>query len=130
MDEFSSARGRLAGGPLGHEVSDNGPGIAPEIAALVIFDPFFHHQAAGALEPAWVLSIVYGIVQEHGGEVSVDSLPKPRRHCDRRTPRSLRFWTRSGGGTASRPIWDGRPWRLPMFCTARRLGERILIVEG
>jgi two-component system NtrC family sensor kinase len=63
---------RLAGDRLSMEVSDDGPGIAPEIVAR-IFDPFFTTKPAG-VGTGLGLSIAYGIVQEHGGEVSVDSL--------------------------------------------------------
>ena len=64
---------RLAGDRLGMEVSDDGPGITPEIAAR-IFDPFFTTKPPG-VGTGLGLSIVYGIVQEHGGEVSVASQP-------------------------------------------------------
>jgi len=63
---------RLAGDRLAMQVSDNGPGIQPEIVAR-IFDPFFTTKPPG-VGTGLGLSIVYGIVQEHGGEVSVDSL--------------------------------------------------------
>lgn len=64
---------RLAGDRIEMQISDDGPGISPEVASR-IFDPFFTTKPAG-LGTGLGLSIVYGIIQEHGGEVSVESQP-------------------------------------------------------
>lgn len=55
------------------EVSDDGPGIPPEIASR-IFDPFFTSKPSGE-GTGLGLSIVYGIVHQHGGEVTFENQP-------------------------------------------------------
>jgi signal transduction histidine kinase len=52
---------------------DNGIGIAPEISDHV-FDPFFTTKDVG--EGAGLgLAVTYGIIKEHGGEITVESEP-------------------------------------------------------
>ena len=60
-------------GKLRVEFRDNGPGIQPE-HLLKIFDPFFTTKPLGK-GTGLGLSLVYGIVQEHSGVVSVQSQP-------------------------------------------------------
>ncbi len=55
------------------EISDTGIGIAPENVAK-IYDPFYTTKGVGQ-GTGLGLAVTYGIVQEHAGRISVDSLP-------------------------------------------------------
>ncbi|MEI2387502.1 ATP-binding protein [Breoghania sp. JC706] len=55
------------------DVSDNGPGIAPDDLARV-FDPFFTTKAVGE-GTGMGLSICHRIVENHGGTIAVNSQP-------------------------------------------------------
>ncbi|MEO6811159.1 MAG: ATP-binding protein, partial [Isosphaeraceae bacterium] len=55
------------------EIEDDGCGIAPELRDR-IFDPFFTTKPVG-IGIGLGLSISYGIIQDHGGQIEVDSTP-------------------------------------------------------
>jgi len=61
------------GASMGLRFSDNGPGIAPEHLARV-FDPFFTTKPVGK-GTGLGLSISYGIVEQHGGHMSLGRSP-------------------------------------------------------
>jgi len=68
-------------------VSDSGSGIAPEDQAR-IFDPFFTTKEVGK-GTGLGLSIVFGIVEQHQGEIAVESAPGRGASFILRLPLSL-----------------------------------------
>jgi PAS domain S-box-containing protein len=68
-----SARLRHESGTIIAQVIDDGPGIPPESLPRV-FEPFYTTKTVG-MGTGLGLSVSYGIVQEHGGRLSVESQP-------------------------------------------------------
>jgi PAS domain S-box-containing protein len=67
------ATGTAEDGSLLVEITDTGIGIAPENVAK-IYDPFYTTKGVGQ-GTGLGLAVSYGIVQEHGGHINVDSTP-------------------------------------------------------
>jgi CheY-like chemotaxis protein len=95
-------------------VRDTGEGMAPEVAARA-FEPFFTTKAPGK-GTGLGLATVYGIVQQHGGDVSVESAPGKGSRFDVVLP-AAGAGDRAGGP----PRAEAEP--------ARGRGEVVLVVD-
>jgi PAS domain S-box-containing protein len=95
------------------EIADSGPGIAPEIRDK-IFDPFFTTKPEG-VGTGLGLSICYGIAQEHGGRIWVESAPGAGACFRVAFPRDQRV--------------DARPAEAPVPVTPARGDLSVLVVD-
>jgi signal transduction histidine kinase/ActR/RegA family two-component response regulator len=117
---------RLAGDRIALEIADDGPGIPPEIVSR-IFDPFYTTKPAG-VGTGLGLSIVYGIVQEHGGEVSVESPPGQGAKLTVELPALSAAAIEFAGKSPAEPGFIARV-RLVRQPRPRGRPEKILVVE-
>ncbi len=75
VDRRLAVQTRGAGERVVVEITDSGPGMAQETLARV-FEPFFTTKPAGE-GTGLGLSVSYGIVQTHGGEIVARNAPPP-----------------------------------------------------
>jgi CheY-like chemotaxis protein len=109
-----TARGRVS-----FEIIDSGPGIPQEIIPR-IFDPFFSTKPSGA-GTGLGLSITCGIVQEHGGEISVQSQLGHGAKFIVELPAAVH---------EAAPVCASPPNRnVPLVPARRARSERVLVVE-
>ena len=80
-------------------IGDTGPGI-PEELRTKIFDPFFTTKEKGT---GLGLSVVYGIVQRHGGTISLESAPGQGTTFTLRLPAAGQVPMAAGGSHARPP---------------------------
>ena len=85
------------------EVADHGVGIAPEVRER-LFEPFFTQRPTGR-GAGLGLAVVYAVVSEHGGRITVDSQPGAGTRFRVVLPLSL---PASGAADEPAPVLDGR----------------------
>jgi signal transduction histidine kinase len=73
--ECSACHEAVSGRWVDLSVQDSGPGITPEVIALM-FDPFYTTKEVGR-GSGLGLATVHGIVHDHGGHIVVDSQLEP-----------------------------------------------------
>ena len=97
------------------DVEDSGPGIPPGVRDR-IFDPFFTTKTEG-VGTGLGLSICYGIVREHGGRITANSIPEGGARFTVELPRDAREPAPAEASRASVPHAEPQP------------GPAVLLVE-
>ena len=110
-------RSYSADGEIFFEIANNGPEIQKERLGK-IFDPFYTSKEVGQ-GTGLGLSLCYGIIQEHGGDITVVSE-------EGMTVFTIRIPVIAAGGYASHPVSDSREMGK---AEERRDKKRILIVD-
>ncbi|MGH7354895.1 MAG: hybrid sensor histidine kinase/response regulator, partial [Candidatus Rokuibacteriota bacterium] len=120
------------------EVIDDGPGIAAELLPRV-FEPFFTTKTVGT-GTGLGLSVSYGIVEEHGGRLTVQSepgrtvfaleLPAARPSSRTEAPADHRRHIVSGGGRAALVVEDEQPVRDLIAATLLDTGWQVDMADG
>ncbi len=87
------------------EVNDDGPGI-PDDVRTRIFDPFFTTKAIGK-GTGLGLTVAYAIVQEHGGQIRVESIPGAGASFFLSFPAGAGVWRTAPAATAKRAPASG-----------------------
>lgn len=137
-DSHSAPLGLTPGRYVRLEVSDTGCGMPPEVVSR-IFEPFFTTKEEGR-GTGLGLATVYGIVQQSGGSIRVESRPGhgttfqidlPRCECEeaaaRRAPAPIR--SNSGSETVLL-VEDDAGVRTLVATMLRRSGYAVLDAEG
>jgi two-component system, cell cycle sensor histidine kinase and response regulator CckA len=130
------------GGPAQGEgislaVSDQGPGLSPEVKAH-LFEPFFTTKPPGA-GTGLGLASVYGIVRQSGGDIRVESEPGqgatftlrfPRHHGPEAARAAPAVASAAGGSETILVVEDDRQVRDVTVRALRAAGYRVLVAGG
>ncbi|MFN8589598.1 MAG: PAS domain-containing protein [Candidatus Eisenbacteria bacterium] len=110
------------------EVADNGQGIAPDVLER-IWEPFFTTRGPSH-GPGLGLSVVHGIVEQHGGRIDCESAPGQgttfRIYLPRHVEPSRRASAAPGQGEVVLIVDDEESVRALARSVLERLGYRVL----